>query len=323
MKAAVVSNRAAAPEYAEFADPAAADGRELVELVAAGIHPIVRSLAAGRHYGSTGVWPMIPGVDAVARTGDGELVYTGYPAPPYGTLAERISVPAGMRLVLPPGADPVPVAAGLNPGLSSWLPLTARVREVSRLGTVLVLGGTGMAGLLAVQNARVLGAERVVTAGRSEARLALAADRGAAATARLTGDAAADAEAIAAALDGASPSLVLDYLWGAPAESAFRALGRRGLSEDPADISYVQIGAMAGAEAAVPSALLRSRRIRITGSGAGSASTAEIMGQLPAYMQRIAAGDITVPVRVVPLSRVAAGWAAATAGGDRVVIVPD
>src|SRR5580692_2959053 len=183
MKAAVVSNEAAAPEYAEFADPAAADGRELVELVAAGIHPIVRSLAAGRHYGSTGVWPMIPGVDAVARTSDGELVYTGYPVPPYGTLAERISVPAGVRLVLPPGADPVPVAAGLNPGLSSWLPLTARVREVSRLGTVLVLGGTGMAGLLAVQNARVLGAERVVTAGRSEARLGLAADRGSAAAA--------------------------------------------------------------------------------------------------------------------------------------------
>ena len=47
MKAAVVSSQAAAPEYAEFADPAAADGRELVDLVAAGIHPIVRSLAAG------------------------------------------------------------------------------------------------------------------------------------------------------------------------------------------------------------------------------------------------------------------------------------
>lgn len=323
MKAAVVHSQAAAPEYADFAEPGAADGRELVELVAAGIHPIVRSLAAGRHYGSTGVWPMIPGVDAVARTSDGELVYTGYPTPPYGTLAERISVPAGMRLQLPPGADPVPVAAGLNPGLSSWLPLTARVREVSRLGTVLVLGGTGMAGLLAVQNARVLGAERVVTAGRSEARPGLAADRGAAATARLTGDRDADAEAIAAALDGASPSLVLDYLWGAPAESAFRALGRRGLSEDRADISYVQIGAMAGAAAAVPSSLLRSRRIRITGSGAGSASTAEIMGQLPGYIQRIADGDIAVPARVVPLSRVAAGWAAAAEGGDRVVIVPD
>src|ERR1700691_4714581 len=110
MKAAVITSPGATPEYADFADPGAADGRELVELVAAGIHPVVRSLASGRHYGSAGVWPMIPGVDAVARTGDGELVYTGYPVPPYGTLAEWISVPGGMRLRLPAGADPVPVA---------------------------------------------------------------------------------------------------------------------------------------------------------------------------------------------------------------------
>jgi NADPH:quinone reductase-like Zn-dependent oxidoreductase len=322
MKAAVVNNPGGTPEYADFADPAPIDGRELVQLVASGIHPIVRSLAAGRHYGSAGVWPMIPGVDAVARTSNGELVYTGYPTPPYGTLAERISVPGGMRLQLPAGADPVRVAAGLNPGLSSWLPLTVRAREVSGLGTVLVLGATGMAGLLAVQNARVLGADRVVAAGRSEARLARAADCGAAATARLTGDGDADAEALTAALDGASPSLVLDYVWGPPAESAFRALGRRGLSEDAADIAYVQIGAMAGPEAAVPSSLLRSRRIRITGSGAGSASTAEIMRQLPAYIQHIADGVITVPARVVPLSQVAAAWTTAHEGGDRVVVVP-
>jgi NADPH:quinone reductase-like Zn-dependent oxidoreductase len=323
MKAAVVNGPGESPAYADFADPAEAGGRELVRLVAAGIHPVVRSLAGGRHYGSARVWPMIPGVDAVARTGDGELVYTGNPAPPYGTLAERISVPAGLRLPLPAGADPVRVAAGLNPGLSSWLPLTARAAEAGELGTVLVLGATGMAGLLAVQNARVLGAERVIAAGRSEAGLGRAADCGASATALLTGDAGADAERIAAALDGAAPSLVLDYVWGPPAESAFRALGRRGLSEDKADIAYVQIGAMAGAEAAVPSSLLRSRRIRISGSGAGSASMAEMMRQLPAYIQQIADGVITVPARVIPLSLVTAAWAAAQDGGDRVVVVPD
>ncbi|MGH3421529.1 MAG: hypothetical protein ACRDOD_18295, partial [Streptosporangiaceae bacterium] len=41
----------------------------------------------------------------------------------------------------------------------------------------------------------------------------------------------------------------------------------RGLREDTADIRYVQIGALAGAEAAVPSALLRSRKLTISGSG--------------------------------------------------------
>jgi NADPH:quinone reductase-like Zn-dependent oxidoreductase len=297
-----------------------APGRQIAELVAAGIHPIVRSLAAGRHYGSAVVWPMIPGVDAVARAADGKLVYTGYPQSPYGTLAERMSVPGG--LPLPPAADPVQIAAGLNPGLSSWLPLQARIREAGQPAVVLVLGATGMAGQLAIQNARALGAERVIGAGRSEAGLDRAVDYGAAATVRLTGDTDSDADALATALDGATPSLVLDYLWGAPAASAFGALVRHGLDEDPADTAYVQIGAMAGSDAAAPAALLRSRRIWISGSGAGSASITEVMAQLPGYMQRIADGTVTVPARVVPLSEVAAGWAAAVHGGDRVVVVP-
>jgi NADPH:quinone reductase-like Zn-dependent oxidoreductase len=322
MKAAVLSSAAAAPEYADFADPEPEHGREIVRLVAAGIHPITRSMAAGRHYGSAGVWPMIPGVDAVARTDDGELIYTGYPVAPYGTLAERISVPAGFRITLPADADPVPVAAGLNPGMSSWLPLRARAREVGDLGTVLVLGATGMAGLLAMQNAPAFGASRVIAAGRSEAGLARAAEYGAAATARLTGDQEADAAAIAAALEGGSPSLVLDYVWGHPAEATFRALSRRGLDQDEGDTAYVQIGALAGAEAAVPSALLRSRRIRISGSGAGSASVAEVIDQLPVYLRRIADGAVTVPARPFPLSLVAQAWAAAENGGDRVVVVP-
>jgi signal recognition particle GTPase len=106
------------------------------------------------------------------------------------------------------------------------------------------------------------------------------------------------------------------------AQSASHALARRGMEEDNADVSYVQIGSMAGPEAAVPSSLLRSRRIRISGSGAGSASMAEIMEQLPGYMQHIADGTVTVPARAVPLSRVADAWAAAGNGGDRVVVVP-
>ena len=132
---------------------------------------------------------------------------------------------------------------------------------------MLVLGVTGMSGFLAAQNARLLGAARVVGAGRSRR-----ADRAAAAgaeTVALTGDRDADTEALATALDGDAPGLVLDFVWGPVAETAFQALGRRGLSEDTADISYVQIGALAGAEAAVPSSLLRSRKLTISGSGAG------------------------------------------------------
>lgn len=49
-----------------------------------------------------------------------------------------------------------------------WLPLEARQVGAGTLGTVLILGVTGMSGFLAAQNARLLGAARVVGAGRSE-----------------------------------------------------------------------------------------------------------------------------------------------------------
>jgi NADPH:quinone reductase-like Zn-dependent oxidoreductase len=321
MKAAIMPGPGTIPGYGDFEEPQAGQDREVVELVAAGIHPVVRSLAEGRHYGSTGAWPLIPGVDAVARTADGTLVYTGYVQAPYGTLAERMAVPAGLRLPLPAGADPAQIAGGLNPGLASWLPLQSRLADVPSLGTVVVLGATGMAGMLAVQNARLLGAGHVVGAGRSPAGLDRAAAAGAA-TAALAGDREADAAALTAALGGTAPSLVLDFVWGAPAEAMFAALGRHGLDEDSASTAYVQIGSLAGPEAAVPSSLLRSRRIQISGSGAGSASIAAIRAQLPVYMQLIADGRVQVPTRTFPLSRVSDGWTAARDSGSRVVIVP-
>jgi NADPH:quinone reductase-like Zn-dependent oxidoreductase len=273
------------------------------------------------HYGSHGVWPSIPGVDAVARTADGRLVYTGFTVPPYGTLAERMSVPAG-SLALPPGADPVQVAAGMNPGLASWLPLLGRRNALGALGTVLILGVTGTAGILAVQNALALGATRVVGAGRDAQRLRVAAERGAE-TVALTGERAADATALRAALGTGTPSTVLDFVWGEPAEAAFAALSRMGLDEDTGDTDYIEIGRLAGAEAALPAALLRSTRIRILGSGAGSATMSEIVQQLPVYLDLIARGDVIVPVRAFPLSRVTEAWAAAADAGVRTVVIAD
>jgi NADPH:quinone reductase-like Zn-dependent oxidoreductase len=323
MKAAILHGPGETPVYGDFAEPVAGDGRELVELVAAGIHPLTRSLAEGRHYGSSGAWPLIPGVDAVARDADGTLVYTGFTQPPYGTLAERMAVPSG-SLPVPDAADPATIAAGVNPGMASWLPLQARLAETGALGTVAIVGVTGMSGLLAVQNARLLGATNVVGAGRSAERLAQAATYGAT-TVQLTGDWAADAASFADALGSTTPGntkcgLVLDFVWGPPAEAMFAALGGRGLGEDDADISYTQIGSLAGSEAALPASLLRSRHIRISGSGAGSVTVATIVAQLPGYMRLIADGDVRVPVRPFPLSRIADAWAASRDNGPRVVV---
>jgi D-arabinose 1-dehydrogenase-like Zn-dependent alcohol dehydrogenase len=321
MKAAVVTTSEATPEYGDFSEPQVDDGYEVVDLVAAGLHPIVRSLAAGRHYGSTQSWPLVPGVDVVARTSAGDFIYTGFVRHPHGTFAERMAVPKAMRFSLPPGADPVKVAGGLNPALASWLPLKTRVREIGSLATVLVLGVTGMAGYLAVQNARILGADRVVGVGRNPARLARAAALGAS-TVTLSGNREVDSAAIIDAHGGTTPSIVLDFLWASPAETVFASLARRGLEQDTADIAYVQIGATAGPEAAVPAAFLRSRRIRISGSGAGSAQIADIMAEVPAYIQLIADGSVDVPTKTMPLSSISEAWTASTDGTHRIVVVP-
>ncbi|MFJ9377209.1 zinc-binding alcohol dehydrogenase family protein [Streptomyces sp. NPDC101455] len=315
MKAAVVTTAGAAPEYQDFSDPQGGQGLQIVDLVASAIHPIVRHKASGEHYSSDGQFPLVPGVDAVARTADGALVYTGEIEAPWGTFAERMAV--AMTLPLPDGADPVAVAAGVNPGMSSWMPLTAHADEHGTPDTVMIIGVTGAAGGLAVQNAQALGVRRVIGVGRGVDDLKRVAGLGAE-TVELVGDNAADAAAIGAALDGKAPDLVLDFLWGGAAESAFQALAA---VPGNSATSYVEIGSAAGEQAAVPASLLRSRPFRLSGSGIGSFDMRRYFSQVAVYVQLITDGKVDVNAQAYPLSRISEAWAAPA--GPRPVLVAD
>ena len=70
MNAAVVRSYDAPLSYATFEDPVGGEHELLVTVTAAGLHPIVKALATGTHYGSTGVLPFVPGVDGVGRLQD-------------------------------------------------------------------------------------------------------------------------------------------------------------------------------------------------------------------------------------------------------------
>jgi NADPH:quinone reductase-like Zn-dependent oxidoreductase len=316
MKAAVMSAAGQAPAYQDFPDPEPREGREILDLVAAALHPVARSQAEGRHYSSSGVWPLIPGVDAVARNHDGALVYLGGVEPPYGTFAERISVPAGMYLPLPEGADPVAIAAGINPGMSSWMPLTTHIKEHRIPQIVLVIGATGAAGGLAVQNALALEAGQVIAIGRGAADLERVAALGAE-TVPLTGDVDTDAAAVGRALAGRTPDLVLDYLWGGPAEAVLRAVEAL---PDAGYTGHVQIGSLAGGTAAIPAALLRSRPYRLTGSGIGSFPMLDYLGQIPTCMQLITDKRVDIATQPYPLTRVSDAWTAPNS--PRAVLIP-
>ncbi|WP_280426548.1 zinc-binding alcohol dehydrogenase family protein [Nocardia carnea] len=319
MRAAVVDAPDATPVCADFPEPEQRPGRPPLRLVGAGLHHIVRGMATGRHYGGGGVFPLVPGVDAVARTGDGRLVYTGFARSPWGTMAEWMVTP--FEVEVPAGADPLAVAAGMNPALSGWMPLVARREMAGELGTVLVLGATGMSGGLAVRAALSLGAKRVVAAGRD--REALERLRGPGVdTVALAPDAPEDwAVALGAAVAEAQPTLVLDYVWGPGAEAAFAALGTSGSDDDGVAVDYVQIGSLAGTEAVLPAALLRSRRIRVSGSGKGSVSKEQMIAEFPGILARFADGTFDAPYTVYPLGRVGEAWA--HQGRTRAVVVPD
>lgn len=314
MRAAVVTTPDSLPTATDFPDPEPQQGEELMTLVGAGIHQVVRSIASGRHYGSTDRYPLVPGVDAVARRADGTLVYAGFARAPWGTMATSMATPFG--LPLPSGADPLAIAAGMNPAMSGYLPLVGHRETHGELGTVLVLGATGMAGRAAVQSALALGATSVIAAGRDEQSLAELTALGARPAA--IGH---SPEPLAAEIARSTPSLVLDYVWGPVAEATFAALGRRGLGDDAAQISYVQIGSLAGADASLPASLLRSRRITLSGSGAGSVDMQQLMARLPGLMDLIADGTLQIPFTAYPLARVAEAWQ--HAGRDRAVVVPD
>ncbi len=307
MNAAVVEAFDRPPRYGEFADPVAADGEVLVKVSAAGLHPIVKALANGTHYGSTGALPFVPGVDGVGRLADGSRVFFGTTRSPYGTFADRAVTASWMCVPLPQELDDVTAAALANPAMSSWVALTARAKFVSG-ESVLILGATGVAGQLAVQIARRLGAQNVVAAGRNPKALERLKELGADEVISLDQDAGSLVSSLRAVLNAGKIDVVLDYLWGMPAEYLLQAISQKGLSHAASRIRYVQIGNSAGPTITLAGATLRSSGLELLGSGFGSASLQEIMRTIGNLFQEAATKPFHNATKSAPLRDVEALW---------------
>ncbi|MFE2426119.1 zinc-binding alcohol dehydrogenase family protein [Streptomyces sp. NPDC059373] len=319
MRAAVVRSFDAPPRFDTIDTPRPRGEHEvLVDVLAAGLHPRVRSSADGTHYTSDGVLPLVPGIDAVGRTPQGELLYFVAPDTALGTMAEQAVVDRRRAITLPPDTDPVAVAAAMNPGMSSWVALRRRVTLRPGAG-VLVLGATGNAGQLAVQIAKHLGAAHVVAAGRDPERLDLLPGLGADETVSLLGDPEQVAERLGKSAGDAD--VVIDYLWGPAAEHAMPAL-LTARAERSKPLAWIQIGSMAGTDITLPSYLLRAANLQIMGSGQGSVTTAGILAELPSLATEITSGTLAVDPLALPLSQVEQAWNTPTAPGRRIVLTP-
>jgi NADPH:quinone reductase-like Zn-dependent oxidoreductase len=306
MNAASVYSFDAPPRYGSFAEPAAGEGEVIVSVSAAGLHPLVRGLARGTHYGSSGSLPFVPGVDGVGRLQDGTRVFFMLPRSPFGSFAERTVVRGSLCLPLAEGLDDATAAGTANPGMSSWVALKVRARLAAG-ESVLILGATGSAGQLAIQIAKRMGAGRVIAAGRDpqEPRLK---ELGADAVVSLNQERADLVAAYRREWAVSGVDVVLDYLWGQPAEILLEAIAQKGLQHAASRMRYVQIGSIAGETISVPGATLRSSKLELLGSGFGSASLPEILQSISEFLQESARQPFQARIETAPLHDVEAIW---------------
>ncbi|MEU6564306.1 quinone oxidoreductase family protein [Nocardia nova] len=314
MKAAVVTSFESPPRYQDFPDPVvSSDTEQVIDVLAAGLHPRVRSQADGSHYTSTDELPLVPGIDGVGRAGDGTLRYFILPDTTLGAMAERTVIDTRRSIVLPESSDPVSIAAALNPAMSSWVALRQRISfEAGQ--NILILGATGNAGRMAVQIAKLFGANQIIAAARDVEQLAELGALGATETVRLD-----DARQLGKS--AAQVDVVIDYVWGqAAADAMIAVITERADRGTP--LSWIQIGSVAGPTAPIPSAALRAARLQIVGSGQGSVGTREILTELPALAEEITRGTFRIEPRTLPLAQVEQAWAEAVHSRRRIVITP-
>ena len=300
-------------------EPTAAEGEAVVHVRAAALKPVDRQMAQGTHYASPRSLPAICGIDGVGRLEDGTRVYFGGPRPPYGAMAQRTVVSRLRCFPVAEGADEVLTAALVNPATSAWLSLTWGAR-LAPGETVLVLGATGVTGRLAVQIAKLLGAGRVVAAGRNEKKLRSLLELGAEATIRLNSPDQDLMEAFVREAGEGGFQVIVDYLWGRPTETLLSAITRKEFTAVESETRLVQVGESAGPSITLPAAVLRSTPLRILGT-AGIPPRDILTNALQQVMARAAQGQLSIEVETVPLADIELAWQRSDQSGRRLVIV--
>jgi NADPH:quinone reductase-like Zn-dependent oxidoreductase len=306
MHTALVTKWGEIPKYVEVETPLVpSPDSDLVQLkvIASGLHQVVKSRAEGTHY-SAKTLPHVPGIDGVASTAEGNHVYFSTIATG-GSMSEVINVPKKATTPFPDGLDPVQAAAFLNPALSSWMAMRTRTFDLPKNFTVLIMGATTMSGTLAIPIVRSLGATKVIGLARNVAALeALDLDE----TIQLLEPAENTDFSKLGDVD-----VILDYLWGPPSVHLFNQLASK------VPVQYVQIGVMAGTEANLAAANLRSKNITIRGAGPGAWTFPQLVGEYGNILNALKSVK-KQEVRVVKLADIEKVWNEKSA--VRMVFVP-
>jgi len=229
-----------------------------------------------------------------------------------------VNIDPEMTIPLPDAADPSLFAATMNAGLSSWMALRERA-HIQPNETVLILGVTGNSGQIAATSAHLLGAKRVIGVGRNTSVLnQLLADGKINTSIALDGDDTRFQQAIEK--EAADVDIVLDYLWGRPAEIAMAGI-QSARKDATQRLRWIEIGQMAGATIQCSAALLRSKNIEISGSGIGSVPIKEMLKNLEHMVPMVMEGKLTTSVLTIALKDIEKKWEETADAKERVVVM--
>lgn len=319
MKAAVLHKLGTEPQYEDFAEPLAQDGEVLLRVRAASLKSVDKQMAAGSHYASPKGLPIVCGIDGVGQLEDGSRVFFGGPRKPFGAMAERTVAPRAFCFPLLDALDDATAAALPNPGVSAYLVLNHKAKLVSG-ESVLILGATGITGKLAVQIARLLGARRIVGAGRNREALSKLLELGADRTIQLDqpDDELKKSFAREAGKDGFN--VVIDYVWGKPTEAFLAAMTQSEIAAIGTETRLIQVGESSAPTISLPAAVLRSRALTIRGT-AGIPPRDALANAMKQMMDWAAAGLVTIETEAIPLAQVTQAWQR-TERSRRIVLIP-
>ncbi|WP_438487120.1 NAD(P)H-quinone oxidoreductase [Streptomyces sp. S186] len=247
--------------WAEVPDPQPAEGEVLIEVAASAVNRADLLQRQGFYDPPPGASPY-PGLECagrIAAVGPGVhgwavgdevcALLSG------GGYAEKVAVPAGQVLPLPPGIDLVTAAALPEVACTVW----SNVFMIAHLRpgeTLLVHGGASGIGTMAIQLAKAVGARVAVTAGGPE-KLARCAELGA--------DILIDyreqdfVQEIRKATEGRGADVILDIIGAKYLQRNVKALAVAG--------RLAIIGLQGGVKAELNLAALISKRAAITGTG--------------------------------------------------------
>jgi NADPH:quinone reductase len=330
VRAAIVEAMGRPPAAAEVPLPRRRPGEALVRIRAAALNPVELHIWNGHFFDGPPRPPYVIGLEGVGVVEEGERLSPGtrvrveFVHPGYGrdgAVAEYAVAPeepdasdrASQASVAPigDGLDDTAAAALGVPVFTALMCLERAQRAGASLdgAHVLVTGATGAVGLVAVQLAKLMGAARVVAAGRNPERLERALELGADAAVELgAGDLRERfSEAAAGRLD-----VALDPIWGEPARAAIESLTHDGV--------YVSFGQAASPVAELSGIPLRNRRVTLVGHSGAWATPQE---RQAALARAHSLGPLTLDTEELGLDEIGDAWERLSrSAGRRLVVRP-